>query len=58
MTNDEMSTNVHFTSERDARVFARQHARKVFRVDRQRRTELKVRPMPSAAPDEAKETSK
>ncbi|HLK36048.1 MAG TPA: hypothetical protein VKU41_04800 [Polyangiaceae bacterium] len=33
----------HFTSERDARTFARGHRRKLFRVDRQRRTELKVR---------------
>jgi len=34
----------HFTNEADARSLARKHARKVFRVDQQRRTELTVRP--------------
>ena len=34
----------HFTNEADARFIARKHARKVFRVDEQRRTELTVRP--------------
>ena len=33
----------HFTSERDARAFARGRRASIFRVDRQRRTELKVR---------------
>lgn len=33
----------HFTSEKDARSLAREHARKLFRVDRHRRTELVVK---------------
>ena len=33
----------HFLNEKDARAVARQQGRKVFRVDRQRRTELKVK---------------
>lgn len=33
----------HFTSEKEARQVGREHGRKVFRVDRQRRTELVIR---------------
>lgn len=33
----------HFTDERDARAFARIHRRTVFRVEGQRRTELRLR---------------
>ena len=33
----------HFTDERDARRVGREHGRKVFRVDRQRREELVIR---------------
>jgi hypothetical protein len=40
----------HFTDEGDARSFARLHGRKLFRVDRKRRTEIQLRPARAVLP--------